>query len=62
MLVSSFESGTAATIVELHPPPDYEPEAINEALDIDKYLSAVENAPNLETVDVVPTPKDEEHL
>ncbi|KAG8775483.1 hypothetical protein FRC12_001450 [Ceratobasidium sp. 428] len=58
----SFESGTAATIVELHPPPGCEPEAIDEALDLDKYLSAVENAPDLETADVVPTPEDEEHL
>ncbi|QRV94684.1 hypothetical protein RhiJN_22702 [Ceratobasidium sp. AG-Ba] len=58
----SFESGTASTIVELHPPPGCGPEAIDEALDLDKYLESVENAPDLEMSDVMPTPKDEEHL
>ncbi|KAG9081479.1 hypothetical protein FS749_007629 [Ceratobasidium sp. UAMH 11750] len=58
----SFESGTAATVVELHPPPDCGPEAIDEALDLDKYLSAVENAPDLKFSDVMPTPEDEQNL
>ncbi|KAG9079287.1 hypothetical protein FS749_008636 [Ceratobasidium sp. UAMH 11750] len=58
----SFESGTAATVVELHPPPDCGPEAIDKALDLDKYLSAVENAPDLKFSDVMPTPEDEQNL
>ncbi|KAF8595258.1 hypothetical protein BDV93DRAFT_564577 [Ceratobasidium sp. AG-I] len=58
----SFESGTAATIVELHPPPGYGTEAIDEALDLEKYLSAVEKAPDLAISDIIPTEEDVRNL
>ncbi|KAG9086932.1 hypothetical protein FS749_003277 [Ceratobasidium sp. UAMH 11750] len=58
----SFESGTASTLVELHPPPGCEPEAIDEALDLDKYLNSIQNAPDLKLADVMITPEDEKQL
>ncbi|KAG9095979.1 hypothetical protein FRC06_009196, partial [Ceratobasidium sp. 370] len=58
----SFESGTASTVVELHPPPDCGPEMIEEAVDLDKYLESVENAPDLELLDIIPTLEDEQNL
>ncbi|QRV84918.1 hypothetical protein RhiJN_12934 [Ceratobasidium sp. AG-Ba] len=58
----SFESGTASTVVELHPPPGCGPEIIDEALDLDKYLESVENAPDLELSDIIPTLEDEQNL
>ncbi|KAG8698973.1 hypothetical protein FRC08_005593 [Ceratobasidium sp. 394] len=58
----SFESGTASTLVELHPPPGCEPEAIDEALDLDKYLDSIQNAPDLKLTDVMITTDDEKRL
>ncbi|KAG8684121.1 hypothetical protein FRC09_015614, partial [Ceratobasidium sp. 395] len=58
----SFASGTAATLIELHPPPGCGPEAIDEALDLDKYLSSVEKAADLKIDDVAPTEEDMKNL
>ncbi|EUC67562.1 hypothetical protein RSOL_533240, partial [Rhizoctonia solani AG-3 Rhs1AP] len=58
----SFESGTAATIVEFGPPDGKGVEAIDEALDLEKYLEAVQNAPDIKLEDLILTPDDEEHL
>ncbi|KAG8740874.1 hypothetical protein FRC12_015852 [Ceratobasidium sp. 428] len=58
----SFASGTAATLIELHPPPGCGPEAIDEALDLDKYLSSVEKAADLKIDDVTPTEEDMKNL
>ena len=61
-LLGTFESGTASTLVELHPPPDSEPEAIDEALDLKKYMHSVQSAPDLELSDIMLTPEDATHL
>ncbi|KAG8696143.1 hypothetical protein FRC08_007334 [Ceratobasidium sp. 394] len=58
----SFASGTAATVVELHPPPGCGPKAIDEALDLDIYVSSVENAADLTIDDVMPTKEDQQNL
>ncbi|CAE6410155.1 unnamed protein product [Rhizoctonia solani] len=58
----SFESGTSASLVEFHPPPGCGPEAIDEALDPDKYLSALASAPDLKYSDVESTSEDRKNL
>ncbi|KAH7333533.1 hypothetical protein B0J17DRAFT_721418 [Rhizoctonia solani] len=58
----SFESGTAATLVEYEPPNGKGPEAIDEALDLGKYLETVQNAPDIKLDDLILTSDDEEHL
>ncbi|EUC54316.1 hypothetical protein RSOL_037700 [Rhizoctonia solani AG-3 Rhs1AP] len=58
----SFDNGTASSLVELEPPPGCEPEAIDEALDLDKYLSAVNSAPDLQLSDVEITAEDRKSL
>ncbi|CUA69710.1 Gamma-tubulin complex component 4 [Rhizoctonia solani] len=58
----TFESGTAATLVEFEPPDGKGPEAIDEALDLGKYLEAVENAADIKLDDLILTSDDEERL
>ncbi|QRV79905.1 hypothetical protein RhiJN_07920 [Ceratobasidium sp. AG-Ba] len=57
-----FESGTTATVIELHPPPGCDIEDIDKALDLDQYLASVNNAPDLKIEDVMPTLEDEKAL
>jgi hypothetical protein len=39
-------------LIELNPPPEHGPEAIDEALDLQKYLAAIESAPDLSLSDI----------
>lgn len=55
----SFESGTAATIVELQPPIGHGPEAIDIALDLDTYLTTLSSAPDLTISDLWLTAEDQ---
>ena len=61
-LTAKFESGTAATIVELAPAPGTTEEDIDAALDINPYLQAQRDAPDLQLSDVMLTPDDESNL
>ncbi|KAG8692629.1 hypothetical protein FRC11_003472, partial [Ceratobasidium sp. 423] len=56
----SFESGTAATLVEFEAPDGKGPEAIDEALDLGKYLETVQNAPDIKLDHLILTLDDEE--
>ncbi|QRW05895.1 hypothetical protein RhiLY_04894 [Ceratobasidium sp. AG-Ba] len=58
----SFESGTAATVIELHPPPGSGIDDIDNALDLDQYLASVKNAADLKIEDIMPTSEDEKAL